>query len=53
MATFFEMIGRVLDESYAEISEKDKDKVISSRLSDLSKRYGDVLSKGDSILMHQ
>jgi len=46
MATFFEMVKRVLDVAYEEIEQEEKDKLIKDRLLELSKHYGDVLNKG-------
>lgn len=46
MATFFEMIKRVLDREYAQLGGAGKDDAIKKRLEELSEHYSDVLGKG-------
>jgi hypothetical protein len=46
MATFFEMIKRVLDREYAQLGGAGKDDAIKKRLDELSAHYNNVLAKG-------
>lgn len=46
MASFFEMIAKVLDRAYEELESADKDKLISDRLDELSDHYANVLTNG-------
>lgn len=46
MPTYFEIVVETLDRSYAEIDASNKDDLISTRLTELTKKYSNLLATG-------